>query len=114
MHDLRVANLVLAFAIELAMLVAFAAAGWAATPILWLRLVLTFGFPALAILLWAVWAAPKAGKRRLTMPAILVFKLLMFGAATGAWVLAGQAFIAAVFGALAAVHLAAAAVLRQA
>lgn len=113
MHDLRVANLVLAFAIELAMLAAFAVAGWASTPILWLRIALTIGFPALAILLWAVWAAPKAGKHRLQMPALLVFKVLMFAGATGALVLAGQGFLAAIFGTLAAVHLLAAVAFGQ-
>lgn len=99
------ANLALALAIELAMLAAFALAGWVATPIVWLRFVLAIGFPALGILLWAVWAAPKAGKRRLKMPALLVFKILMFAAGTAAWWVAGQPFIASVFGVLAAINL---------
>jgi hypothetical protein len=113
MKALRDANLALAFAVELAMLAAFAVAGWAATPVLWLRVVLAVGLPALAIVLWAVWAAPKAGKRRLKMPALLVFKLAIFAAATFAWWAAGLPFIAAIFGTLAAISLLGGLVLRQ-
>jgi hypothetical protein len=102
--SLRAGNLALAFAIELAMLAAFAVAGWSATPILWLRIVLAIGLPGLAILLWAVWAAPKAGKRRLKPRPLLLFKIVIFGFATLAWWLAGLGFIAAVFGTLAAVN----------
>jgi hypothetical protein len=105
MDGWRGGNLALALALEMAMLVAFALAGWAATPILWLRVVLTIGLPALAIVLWAVWAAPKAGKRRLKMPGLAVFKMLIFAAATVAWVVAGQGFIGAVFGTLVVVNL---------
>ena len=75
MRSLRHANLLLAFMIEVGMLAAFCYAGWASTHIVWLRLVLAVGLPGLAIVLWAVWAAPKAGKRRLKMPALLVFKI---------------------------------------
>jgi hypothetical protein len=102
---LRRGNLLLAFLIELGMLVAFCTAGWALPHILWLRIVLAIGLPGLAIVLWANWAAPKAGKRRLKMPALMVFKLAMFAVATAAWWAAGQAFIASIFGALVVVNL---------
>ena len=98
-------NLALAFAVEIAMVVGFAAAGWAATPILWLRIVLTIALPGIAILLWAVWAAPKAKKRRLKPGPLLLFKLIIFSFATLAWWLAGMGLIAAVFGVLAAINL---------
>ena len=39
---------------------------------------LAVGLPAIAIVLWALWAAPRAGKRRLKMPALLVFKVCDF------------------------------------
>jgi hypothetical protein len=104
-QGLRGGNLVLAFALEMAMLAAFAAAGWAATPILWLRIVLAVALPAIAITLWAVWAAPKAKKRRLKPGPLLVFKLVIFAAATLGWWLAGQGFIAAIFGSLAVINL---------
>lgn len=113
MKTLRAANLTLAFLLELAMLAAFCVAGYASTNIVWLRLMLAIGLPALAILLWAVWAAPRAGKRRLKMPALLIFKMVIFAFATAAWWAAGQGFIAAIFAVLVAINLATAAVFRQ-
>ncbi len=102
---MRAGNLALAFAVELAMLAGFATAGWAATPVLWLRLALAVALPGIAIALWAVFAAPKAKKRRLAPRPLLLFKLVLFSLATLAWWVAGLPFIAAVFGALAAVNL---------
>ena len=113
MGGLRNGNLALAFALELAMLAAFAVAGWAATPILWLRLVLAIALPGIAILLWAVWAAPKAKKRRLKPGPLLLFKLIIFGFATLAWALAGLGLIAAIFGVLATINLSGAWAFRQ-
>jgi len=110
---LKNGNLALAFALEIAMLAGFAVAGWASTPIVWLRIVLTLALPGLAILMWAVWAAPKAGKRRLKPAPLLLFKLIIFGFAALAWWLAGHSFIAAVFGTLAAINLIAAWAFRQ-
>jgi hypothetical protein len=104
-EGLRGGNLLLAFVVELAMLAGFAVAGWAATPILWLRIVLTIALPGLAIAMWAIWAAPKAKKRRLKPGPLLMFKLTIFSAATIAWWLAGQGLIAAIFGTLAAINL---------
>jgi hypothetical protein len=97
--------MLLAFLLEVAMLAAFCYAGWVSTNILWLRLTLAVGLPALAIVLWAVWAAPRAGKRRLQMPGLMVFKLAIFAAATVAWWMSGQAFFAAIFGALVVINL---------
>jgi hypothetical protein len=105
MGGLKAGNLALAFAVEIAMLAAFAAAGWMSTPILWLRIVLTIALPGIAIAMWAVWAAPKAKKRRLKPGPLLVFKLIIFSFATLAWWLAGQGLIAAIFGVLAAINL---------
>ena len=105
MGGLKAGNLALAFAVEIAMLAAFAVAGWTATPILWLRLLLTIALPGIAIAMWAVWAAPKAKKRRLKPGPLLLFKLIIFSIATLAWWLAGQGFIAAIFGTLAAINL---------
>lgn len=105
MTTLRAANLTLAFVLELAMLAAFSVAGYAATDVTWLRFTLAIGLPALAILLWAVWAAPKAGKRRLKMPGLLIFKIAIFGVATAAWWAAGQGFVASTFGVLVVMNL---------
>ena len=103
--SLKAGNLALAFAVELAMLAGFAVVGWSATEIVCLRIVLAIALPALAIVLWAVWAAPKAKKRCLKPGPLLIFKVIIFAAATLAWWLAGQGFIAAVFGTLAAINL---------
>lgn len=106
MQGLKAGNLALAFAVELAMLAGFAAAGWAATPILWLRLILAVVLPGIAVLLWAIWAAPKAKKKtRLKPRPLLLFKLAIFASATLAWWLAGMELIAAIFGSLAAINL---------
>jgi hypothetical protein len=113
MRSLRRANLLLAFMIELGMLAAFCYAGWAIPHVLWLRIVLAVGLPAIAIVLWGIWAAPKAGKRRLKMPVLLWFKIGMFAAAAVALWLTGEAFIASIFAVLAAVNLAVAQLFRQ-
>ena len=110
---MRNGNLALAFAVEVAMLVGFAVAGWTATPIWWLKIVLAAALPAIAILVWAVWAAPKAGKRRLKKGPLLLFKVGIFGLATLAWWLAGQGLIAAIFGVLATINLLGIVVFRQ-
>jgi len=110
---LRNGNLALAFALEIAMLAGFAAAGWAATPILWLRVLLAVGLPGIALARGGVWAAPNAKKRRLSPGPLLVFKLVIFSLATLAWWLAGQGLIAAIFGTLAAINLLGAAAFRQ-
>ena len=102
--SLRRGNLLLAFVLELGMLAAFCYAGWVSTNILWLKVVLAIGLPGIAIVLWAVWAAPGAKKRRLKMPALLLFKLAIFAVATAAWWVAGQAFIASIFAALVVIN----------
>jgi hypothetical protein len=112
-QSLRSGNMLLAFLLEVAMLAAFCYAGWVLPPVMWLRIGLAIGLPALAIVLWGMWAAPRAGKRRLKMPALMIFKLIIFALATAAWVVAGQAFIAAIFGALVVINLLAMLAFRQ-
>ncbi len=102
--SLRRGNLLLAFLLELGMLAAFCFAGWVSTPVIWLRLLLAVGLPAVAIVAWALWAAPRAGKRRLKMPALMIFKVAIFALATAAWWAAGQAFLASIFGALVVIN----------
>jgi len=77
---LRSSNLLLAFLLELGMLAAFVVVGWAlggSTPI---KAGLAVALPVVAIVLWAIYAAPRAGKRRLKMPALMIFKAVMDGA----------------------------------
>ena len=113
MAALGALNHTLAFLIELAMLAAFAYAGWMAPEPVWLRVVLAVALPAFAILLWAVWAAPKAGKRRLMEPGLTLFKIGIFSVATAGLWAAGQGNFATVFGVLAAINLIAAWMLGQ-
>jgi hypothetical protein len=110
---MRNGNLLLALLIEIVMLVAFCAAGWSVPGALWLKIVLAVALPGLAIVAWGLWAAPKAGERRLKMPALIYFKAVMFGLAVVAFWFAGQGFIGTVFAVLAAINLVAAITFRQ-
>lgn len=109
---LRGANLALAFLLELAMLAALAFAGWMASDVFWLRLVLAIALPGLAIVLWGLFAAPRSA-RRLEGRALLGFKIIIFAVAAAALWAAGQALAAVVFGALVAINLGLAGVFRQ-
>lgn len=104
MQSLRNGNLLLALLVEIAAIVGFAVAGWSATHVLWLRVLLAVGLAGVAIAAWAVWGAPRSDKR-LKMPALLYFKIAVFALATAAWWFADQSFVAAVFGILAAINL---------
>jgi len=102
---LRSSNLLLAFLLELGMLAAFVVVGWAlggSTPI---KAGLAVALPVVAIVLWAIYAAPRAGKRRLKMPALMIFKAVMMGLAVIAWGLAGMPLVSSIFAALAAINL---------
>src|SRR6185503_19356403 len=101
---LRSSNLLLAFLLELGMLAAFVVVGWAlggSTPI---KAGLAVALPVVAIVLWAIYAAPRAGKRRLKMPALMIFKAVMMGLAVIAWGLAGMPLVSSIFAALAAIN----------
>lgn len=64
MNDLKLGNVALAFAVEIAMLVAFAVAGWAASDNLWVRLALMLALPGIAIALWRSGRPPRRAGRR--------------------------------------------------
>ncbi len=113
MQMLRVGNLVLAFALELAMLAAYFVTGWWSTDIMWLRFVLAIGLPALAIVLWAVWAAPKARKTRLHGAPLVTFKLLIFGVAVAGLCAVGWWIPGVTLAVLVVANLAAAAMFGQ-
>ena len=110
--SLRQANLLLAFALEVAMLIGFALAGWAVRGPVWMKAGFAVLICAVAIVLWAAWAAPRSAQR-LEGRALLGFKSAIFGAATVGWWFAGHSFIAAVFAALVVVNFCAGAVFRQ-
>ncbi|MFD9612392.1 YrdB family protein [Streptomyces sp. NPDC059083] len=77
---LRVANEGLAFLLELAALAALARWGWEATENTALRLLLAVAAPALAAVVWGLFAAPKA-RFRVPLAAVLLVKALVFGTA---------------------------------
>ncbi|MEE1816094.1 YrdB family protein [Streptomyces sp. SP18ES09] len=77
---LRVANEGLAFLLELAALAALAWWGWEATENTAPRLLLAVAAPALAAVVWGLFAAPKA-RFRVPLAAVLLVKALVFGTA---------------------------------
>jgi len=109
---LRNANLALAFLLELAALLAYAAVG-ALMPEGWLQPAAGVVAAGLFILVWGIWAAPRA-KRRLRGVQLIWFKAAVFGFGVVVVALAGQPLWAGVFAALVALHLVLTLRLRQA
>ncbi len=97
-------NQALAFSLELALLAAFGMYGYQITGHPVLRWVLAIVIVAAAVALWGRFAAPNAAVR-LHMPALLAFKIPMFGAGAGAFIGAGRPVVAIVFAVLVAIHL---------
>jgi len=99
-------NLALAFALELAMLAAFAFFGFRSVDHPLLRWALAIALPLATAVLWGYLLAPKAANRLAMVPGILL-SLLLFtlaalalhrvGQPTLAWVMAGAAILHAVF-----------------
>jgi hypothetical protein len=112
MEFLKIANLALSFFLELAMLAAFGYWGFVVPEGTLLKWLLGLGVPAVVIVVWALWLAPKA-KQRLKAPWLLIAKLIIFGLATVALYSAGQATLAIVLGVAAAVNLGLGAVWKQ-
>lgn len=77
----------LAFCCELAMLVVLGIAGWGLGSGGLMGIAFTVFYPALGILIWSIWMAPRSN-RRLGDPWRLVAQLLLF-AATGLLAAAG-------------------------
>jgi hypothetical protein len=98
------ANLALALAIEIVMLVALGYWALVTAPVGWVSWLAALAIVAVAIALWAIWGATKSA-RRLKMPQLLVFKVGMFGAAAVALWAAGQPLWAGVFAVAVALNL---------
>jgi hypothetical protein len=92
---MRVFSLALKFLIELAAFAAFAY--WGAT----VSIVLAIAAPAVAIVLWGVFAAPRS-ERRLPMPARIGFESAVFVLAVVALLVAGALLAGLVLAALVA------------
>jgi hypothetical protein len=102
MPALRAANLALKFVLELCAMAAFAYWG-ANTGGGVVRALLAIVTPAVAIVLWGRFAAPKSTRRLPTVPR-MIFELTVFGLAAVALVAAGRSVAAAVFGVVAVVN----------
>ena len=103
MGALRVGNLALRFLLELAMLAALCAWGFAVGPNPVARIGLGLGAPVLAAVLWGTFLSPRAAVA-LPRPARLALELLLFAAATAALAAAGQRALAAWFALLVVVN----------
>jgi hypothetical protein len=90
------ANLGLRFALELAMLAALAYWGFRTGSSVVADVVLGLGAPALAALVWGVWAAPRS-PRRLHGGALLALQSSVFAVAAVALAAAGRTGLAIVF-----------------
>ena len=74
---LKQINLVCAFLLELVMFTALGYAGYKLSSTMWLKIFLAVLFSALAILAWAVFAAPKS-EMRLPFTTRIFFELSLF------------------------------------
>ncbi|MEU6763983.1 YrdB family protein [Streptomyces sp. NPDC046853] len=107
------ANEVLAFVLELAALVFLSWWGFGAGHEGALRIVLGVGTPLLAILLWALFAAPKA-RLRPRLPFVLVVKALVLGGGAAALYAVGHPVAAVVVAVVTVLNTAAAETQRAA
>src|SRR5258708_35707844 len=103
MAALQVINLGIAFLLELCMLGALAYWGFQVPDSVPLKLLLGVGIPIAVIVLWARFMAPNSATR-LTGPAYLLLKLVLFGAAAIALAMAGQVTPAIIFAVVSVVN----------
>lgn len=109
---LHVINEGLAFLLELVALVLLAVWGFRTGSNTALHVLLGVGAPALMIVVWGAFAAPRA-RVQLSMAGVLVVKAIVFGAATAAGYAAGWHAFAIAFGVVAAVNMVIAAFDRE-
>lgn len=107
---LRYGNLALAFFVELAALLSFAAVGMLFSG--WMQLVAGLVGVVVFVGLWGVFAAPRS-KRRLKRNSLLIFKIGIFAVAVLILLLAGLPVWAVLLAVLVVVNLTLAMVLRQ-
>ncbi len=112
-QPLHAANEALAFLLELCMLAALAWWGATAVGALAGRIALAIGCPLAAVVIWWLFAAPRA-RIRLPLPGILAVKAVAFGAGVAAVYAVGQHVLAIVFAVVAAVNTCVAAIDRNA
>ncbi|MBW8804272.1 MAG: hypothetical protein AUG49_13320 [Catenulispora sp. 13_1_20CM_3_70_7] len=111
-RPLHVANEVLAFLLELVALASLAVWGFTTSSNAAVRVLLGLGAPALMVLVWGAFAAPRA-RFQIPMAPVLAVKTVVFGAATAAGYAAGWHAFAVVFGVVAVVNMVIAALDRE-
>jgi hypothetical protein len=97
------ANLALAFFLELAMLGAFGYWGFWIGKTGMAKVGLGIGIPLLVAVMWGIFMAPRSS-RRLQGAAYLALKLVLFGLAVAALILAGSPALGIVFGVLVVIN----------
>lgn len=100
---LKIIIAVVAFCVELCMLVALAYYGYHSSNEVVLKYLLAVGLPLIAAVLWGLLAAPKA-KKRLANPYLFFFKLLMFLGTAFLLYCAHQPTLAILFAAIAVLN----------
>ena len=106
------ANQLLAFLLELVMLAAFGYWAFVTAPAGWLAWVAAIAIIAVAIVLWAIWAAPTSANRLPTIP-LVVFKLVLFGAASAGLAAAGRPMLGGALAVVLVINLGLAAIWQQ-
>ena len=97
------ANLALALLLELGVLAALAYWGFATGATILLKIALGIGTPAAAILIWAIWGAPRSG-HRLQGRAYWLLRITFDAAGAIALFVAGQHILGVVFALIAALN----------
>jgi hypothetical protein len=95
----RAVNLGLAFLLEVAALAALCWWGFHVSGATWVKVVLGIDSPALAAIVWGLFAAPRATYKIPIGPKLLV-KAVVFGAATAGLIASGQLVLGVAFAVL--------------
>jgi Protein of unknown function (DUF2568) len=102
--SMRTLNLVFRFVLELVVLVALFLWGVRVSDQPIVQVVLALGMPAVVIIVWGLFVAPRASKR-LPDPQRLAVEIVVFGSGVLAFLAAGQPLLAIFLAAAAAISL---------
>ena len=97
------ANLVLTLLLELGVLAALAYWGFATGSTVPVKIVLGIGAPAVAIIVWAIWGAPRS-ERHLQGVSYWLLRLVFDAAGVGALYVTGQQALGTIFALVAALN----------